>query len=182
MTGLGAIALEQQLAVAADSGGFSDVELEGCDEPVRRYFRAAIAPGTRLARAARIRMRGSIKIGKRWVTFRADELLAPMHGYVWPASMMAGLLRGSDRYANGEAAMEWKLLGLVPVLRASGPDVARSAIGRAAAEGIWLPTALLPRYGVRWLAKHDRCIVADIPIGDDRVSLQVTIDDDGLVR
>jgi hypothetical protein len=72
--------LERQLAVAPDTCVFSDVEVEGCDEPVQRYFRSAIAPGTVLTRTARLRMRGTIKVGKRWVPFRADELLAHSTG------------------------------------------------------------------------------------------------------
>ena len=63
-----------------------------------------------------------------------------------------------------------------------GPDVARSAIGRATVEGIWLPTALLPRYGVDWRAADDDHVAADIPIAGERVSLHITIDGDGHVR
>jgi hypothetical protein len=75
-----------------------------------------------------------------------------------------------------------KLLGLLPIIHADGPDVARSAMARAVAEGIWLPTALLPRYGVVWRARTDEHIVAEIPIGGELVTLQVTIDSDCLVR
>jgi Family of unknown function (DUF6544) len=174
--------VEQRLAVRGDAGEFSDVEVERCDEPVRRYFRAAIAPGTPLARAARLRMRGSIKLANRWVPFRADELLAPLHGYSWPATVAGGLLRGSDVYADDAAAMSWKLFGLIPVIRTDGADVARSAIGRAIVEGIWLPTALLPRYGVDWRAGSDEHVVAHLPIAGGRVSLHITIEGDGQIR
>jgi hypothetical protein len=174
--------LEQRLIVHGDAGEFGDRELDRCDEPVRRYLRAAISPGTPLARAARLRMRGSIRIANRWVPFRSEELLAPLHGYRWPATVAGGLLRGSDVYADATAAMSWKLLGLVPVIRASGPDAARSAMGRATAEGIWLPTALLPRYGVDWDAQDDEHVVADIPIAGEHVSLHIAIDSDGHVR
>ncbi len=179
---MGTATLEQRLTVAADPGGFSDAEAAGCDEPVRRYFQAAVTPGTRLARAARLRMRGSIKLANRWVPFRSDELLAPLHGYYWPATVAGGLLRGSDDYDGTAASMVWRLLGLIPIIHASGPDVARSAAGRAVAEAIWLPTALLPRYGVDWRASDNEHLVADIPIGGERVALHITIGDDGLVR
>ncbi len=109
--------LDQRLSVQADAGAFDEAEVAGADESVRRYFRAAIAPGTSLARAARLRMHGSIKLTKRWVPFRADELLAPLQGYYWPAKVAGGLLRGSDQYADGNASMLWKLLGLVPIVR-----------------------------------------------------------------
>lgn len=173
---------DQRLSVPADVGVFDDAEVGACDEPVRRYFRAAIAPGTPLARAARLRMRGSIRFGNRWVPFRAHELLAPLQGYDWRATVAGGLLRGADTYVDGYASMRWRLLGLVPIIRTSGPDVARSAMGRAAVEGIWLPTALLPRYGVGWHAEDDEHLVADIPVGGQRVALHIAVDSDGHVR
>jgi hypothetical protein len=48
-------------------------------------------------------MRGSIKFGKRWVPLRAEEILAPLHGFYWPATVAGGLLRGSDAYVDGDA-------------------------------------------------------------------------------
>lgn len=182
MSGTRATTLERRLADAPDVGRFSEAEIDGCDEPVQRYFRSAVAPGTALARAARIRMRGLIRIGSLWVPFRAGELLAPLHGYFWPATVAAGLLKGSDWYTDGEASMAWKLLGLISVIRTTGPDIARSALGRTAAEGIWLPTALLPRYGVQWHADDDHHVVARMPISDAELTLRITIDERGLVR
>ena len=173
---------DDRLAVPADVGGFTEAEVDMCEEPVRRYFTAAIAPGTPLARAALLRMRGSIKLAKLWLPFRAHELLAPLQGYRWPATVAGGLLRGADGYDEGRGTMQWKLLGVVPVIHADGPDVSRSAMGRAVAEAIWLPTALLPRYGVTWCARDDTHLVADIPIADERVDLHITIDEKGHVR
>lgn len=73
--------------------------------------------------------------------------------------------------------MLWRALGVVPLIRAGGPDVDRSAIGRAVAESIWLPTAVLPRYGVRLRALDDVHLVANIPIRGEQLTLQLTIDD-----
>jgi hypothetical protein len=177
----GAVRPEDGLAVVGE-GTFSEAEIDRCVEPVRRYFRAAIATGTPLARAARLRMRGAIKLGRRWFPFRSEELLAPMHGYVWPASVLGGVVRGSDWCAGGEAGMTWRLLNLVPVVRASGPDVARSAAGRAAGEGVWLPTALVPRYGVEWRAVDDEHLEAAIPVAGETTRVQLRIDETGGVR
>jgi hypothetical protein len=180
MTVVSASAIERRLAVHGE-GRFSEAEVRDCDEPVRRYFCRAIAPGTPLAQAVRLRMRGSIKIGKPWLPFRSNELLAPLHGYSWPATVAGGLLRGSDTYADGQAAMTWRLLGVLRVIHTSGPNVARSAMGRAVAESVWLPTALLPRYGVRWRAEDDHHLIAVVSIEDSMTSLHITIDDAGLV-
>jgi hypothetical protein len=77
--------LQTRLAYPPAPGSFSDSELEGLPDPVRRYLRAAMAPGTPLAASARFRMHGSIKLGKRWVRFRARQIEAPHHGFVWTA-------------------------------------------------------------------------------------------------
>jgi hypothetical protein len=106
----------------------------------RRYLQAAIAPGTALAPAARLSMRGSIKLG-RWLPFRARQLLVPSLGTVWVARV-AGVISGSDRYVDGVGGMDWKVLGVLRVMHAGGDDVSRSAAERAAGESIWVPTAL----------------------------------------
>ena len=151
--------VEQQLAIPAASEPFGERDLDGLPEPVRRLFRVAITPGTPLAQAARFRMRGSIKVGKRWLPFRAREVLAPHHGFVW-AARAGGVIVGSDRYADGVGAMDWKFLGLLRVAHAGGPDASRSAAGRAGAEAVWVPTALLPRFGVAWTATDRHHITA----------------------
>ena len=142
--------LEGRLLRPAEPGEFTAAELEGLPEPARRHLAQAIAPGAPLATSARLRMRGHIKVG-RWLPFRAREVLDPHHGFVW-AARAAGVIAGSDRYLDGVGAMDWKLLGLAAVAHGEGPDQARSAAARAGAEGMWVPTALLPRFGVRWTA------------------------------
>src|SRR5205823_8064675 len=108
--------------------------------PVQRYFRAAIAPGTPLALAARLEMQGSIKIGGRWLPFRATEVLAPQRGFVWSARVSGGLFAGSDQYDSGLGAMRWKILGLIPVVQAASIVLAVVAIGRRdfPSHGAWM--------------------------------------------
>ena len=68
-------------------------DLDRLPEPARRYLEHAIAPGTPDATTARLQMRGSIKLGKRWLQFRAHETLTPHEGFVWKARVGADLLR-----------------------------------------------------------------------------------------
>jgi hypothetical protein len=173
--------LETRLAYPPAPGSFSDAEIEGLPDPVRRYLGAAIESGTPLASSARFRMHGSIKLGKRWVRFRAREIEAPHYGFVW-AARAAGVIVGSDRYMQGHGAMRWKLLGLIPVVHAEGSDVSRSAAGRAAAEAVWVPTALLPRSGVTWTATDPHHITAKYRLDDADIELRYTLGDDARVR
>jgi hypothetical protein len=41
-----------------------------------------------------------------------------------------------------------------------GPDVSRAAAARGAAEAVWVPTSVLPRYAVEWFADGDHHIRA----------------------
>lgn len=148
-------------------------------EPVNRYFAAALDSQTPVAPAAILTMRGSIKIG-RWLPFQARQLLAPRLGTVWEATV-AGVIRGSDRYVDGAGGMTWKLFGLIPIVRADGEDVSRSAAGRAAGESIWVPSAVSPAAGVDWRATGPDSITAAIGIDEYRFDIEHRIDDLGRV-
>jgi len=113
-------------------------------ETLRIYLAHAIKPGTPPATQVRIEMHGQIRLG-RWWPFKAYEVLRRSGDFVWAATVKVyGLpIRGEDRLENGSASMNWRLFGLFPVVSASGPDVTRSAQGRAAGELVaWLPSAI----------------------------------------
>ncbi|MEM9905448.1 MAG: DUF6544 family protein [Cyanobacteria bacterium P01_D01_bin.44] len=115
----------------------------GLPEPAKRYLEHAITPGTQLASAVRLRMHGEIKL-KQWYPFQAEQVICWQRGMIWQATAwMKGLpIRGWDRLVEGKGAIQRKLLGLIPVVTASGPDITRSTIGRILGEYIWLPSAL----------------------------------------
>jgi len=102
--------------------------------PARRYLLHAIQPGTPLDRSVRLGMSGSIRMSPDGDLLRMDseELLAAERGYVWRARIEWGPLsiRGHDLYVDGERRMRWWLAGIVPVVRADGPELSRSAAGR----------------------------------------------------
>jgi hypothetical protein len=74
--------------------------------------------------------------------------------------------------------MDWRLLGVIPLVHAEGPDVSRSAAERAAGESIWVPTALLPGSGSSWTLDEDRLGVAVVVDGHG-VRLEHRIDEGG---
>ena len=122
-------------------------------------------------------MRGTIRIGG-WLPFRAHEVISPHSGFVWSARA-AGVISGSDRYVDGAGVADWRLAGLVPVMHAEGPDVTRSAAGRAGGEAVWVPTALLPRFGVAWTAESDHRITARFTVGDVPIEINLLLDAQG---
>ena len=120
---------------------------------VQRYLAHVIAPGTPLAAAVRLRMHGTLRVGRKWRPFKAEEVIVGSGAMIWRARVrLPGFaIRGFDRYVDGVGAMQWKLFGFVPFIHVSGPDVTRSAAGRVAAESIWLPSMLCDP-GVAWTA------------------------------
>jgi hypothetical protein len=111
-------------------------------EAARRWLRHAIAPGTPLWGSVVLTMRGEIRLGG-WRPFTARQVLSPPRGFIWAATArVLGLpVTGFDRYSSGSGQMDWRLVGLVPVMTASGPDVTCSAAGRLAGEMALLPTS-----------------------------------------
>jgi hypothetical protein len=64
---------------------------------------------------------------------------------------------------------------------ASSSSVTWSAAGRAGAEAIWLPTALLPRFGVRWSAGSGNQVTADFRVRETPVKLRLRLDAAGRI-
>lgn len=105
-------------------------------------------------------------------------MLNPHQGSIW-AARAAGVISGSDHYLDGVGEMGWTLAGMVTVASGDGPDMSRSAAGRAGAEAIWVPTALLPRFGVIWSAADETNIAASYRIGTTPVEIKLALDRDG---
>jgi hypothetical protein len=160
-------------------GAFDPARLAALSEPVRRYLAHVIARGTPLASAVRLRMQGEIKL-KRWYPFSAEEVICWNRGFIWQASVRMGPLTicGSDRFVDGQGAMSWKLFGLVPFIRASGPDMSRSAAGRVNMECTWLPSVLC-RKDVTWSAADQTHIRATFTAHGEAAALDFAIDESG---
>jgi len=148
-------------------------------EPARRYLEHAIKPNAPSPRTVRLRMHGEIKL-KTWRSFGADEIFTWDREMLWRArTFMNGLpISGFDRVAPGVGEQRWKLLGLFPVMTASGSDIARSGAGRVAGEAIWLPTVL--RDGAySWSAPDDSHAKVGLTAMGGRADLTLAVAPDG---
>jgi hypothetical protein len=167
-------------ASTAPAAVFDARTVAGLPVPVQRYLTHAIAPGTPLARAVRLRMHGEIKLGGTWRAFTGEEVIVGNRGMIWAASVpYCGVsIRGADRYVDGEGSMQWKLAGVVPVMTASGPDVSRSAAGRLLGELVWLPSTLIDR---PWIALDGSHLRAHVEAGGESTQLQIATGPSGSV-
>jgi hypothetical protein len=159
-------------------------------EPARRFFTFAIAPGTPLATAARIEMRGVLDLGSREAPnpspMRAEQVLAPPHGFVWRVGMGGAMaVAGSDALGPDGSWSRFRILGGLPVARAGGADHRRSSFGRMVGEGLfWTPAAFLPAAGAGWDALDWKAVDAatarvTVRAGGLEQSADVTVDPEG---
>jgi hypothetical protein len=178
MTGVATLD-ELWLSTPPDRRTFEPDRLAGLPDAARRYLEHAIAPGTPLASAVRLRMHGEIKL-QGWLPFSAEQVIHWERGMIWRATVrMKGLpIRGFDRLLDGEGEMRWKLLGLVPVMTASGPDITRSAAGRVGAEFVWLPSALCGD-DVSWTGPDSSHARASFAVQGEKVEPVLAVDADG---
>ncbi|HEU4753760.1 MAG TPA: DUF6544 family protein [Armatimonadota bacterium] len=152
-------------------------------EPARRYLTHTIAPGTPLASAVRLRMHGEIRLQQQWYPFTAEQVIRRDGEMLWrAATRIRGLpVTGFDCLNAGQGRMQWKLLGLFPVLASSGPDVTRSAAGRVLGESVWLPSRLCAP-DVTWTAPDPAHARADLSLLGEWAHLTLALTDDGALQ
>ncbi len=161
---------------------FDPSSLDELPDPARRMLSRAIPAGAPLATAIELTMSGEIRLGPRWFPFTADQILRAGVGFVWRPIVGGHFIRfvGADVLGPDGAQVDFRFHGRVPVVRASGPDVDRSARGRLAAETVaWLPQALTPQLGARWAAIDDRRAVVTIDAAGQPTDVEVTVDAEG---
>ena len=78
--------------------------------------------------------------------------------------------------------MRVALLGLLPMVNASNPDIAKSAAGRLMGEYVWLPTAFLPQYGAVWQEVDSLHAEVTLTVDDLTATLTLTIDEEGRLK
>ena len=160
---------------------FSPEMVEGLPPVAQRYLLHAIKSGTPLARWVEIEMRGEIRPAGEWMPFEAEQVLMPGRGFIWKARAKKGFvpLRVTDHYLAGGARVRVALFGLIPIVNASGPEVAKSAAGRLLGECVWLPSALLPQQGATWEEVDNSHARVTLGVDDLKTTLTLTVDGEG---
>ncbi|NBD33875.1 MAG: hypothetical protein GVY17_13160 [Cyanobacteria bacterium] len=176
----GTISLQQLWETASPS----DLKFQGQDytalpEIAQRYLQYAIAPNTPLASAVHLKMHGEIKL-KGWSPFTAEQVIAFPRGFIWQATVWMGGIPvcGFDRLVQGEGKMQWKLVGLLPVMETSGEDITRSIIGRMVGEWMWLPSVFCYS-NVTWETVNSSAVIAHLQFQPETIPLTLTVNPDG---
>lgn len=169
-------------SVIPENRAFNPDEFAHLPAAARRYLNHAIAPGTAIASAVRLKMHGEIKL-KTWSPFTAEQVVCWQHGFIWSATAWLNRLPivGSDRIIDGVGAMQWKLLGLFPVMTGTGADITRSAAGRFHTELTLLPSAFCLG-DVTWGSINSAHLHASFVAQGESAELDFAIDQTGRLK
>lgn len=152
--------------------------------PAKRYLRHAIETGTPLALSADLFMTGQMRPAPDadWIGFEARERVCVGRGFLWQARLEAigrVPVEGADWLWQEDAACEYFIAGIFPLVRVSDEHLFRSAAGRLLIETIWLPGALTPSQGARWTAGDEYRATVELPEHPAATGLTVTVADSG---
>ena len=169
-------------SVISQERAFRPDDFAHLPDAARRYLEHAIAPGTTIASAVRLKMHGEIKL-KHWISFTAEQVVCWERGFIWSATAWMNRLPivGSDRIIDGIGAMQWKLLGLFPVMTGTGDDITRSSAGRFHTELMLLPSALC-RSDVTWSSPEASRLHASFMAQGEQAELDLTIGQKGQLK
>ncbi len=164
---------------------FDPAALAGLPPPAQRLLDRALPSGITLSTTVELSMDGEIELGGRWFPFTAEQILRAGAGFVWSPVVGGRFVRfvGADVLTADDARMEFRLHGLIPVVRAAGPDIRHSAQGRLAAESVaWLPQALTPQLGARWTPVDDERAIVTLGAAGADIDVEVVVAGDGRMR
>jgi hypothetical protein len=132
-------------------------DLLALPEPVQRWLRYAQVVGNERPITVRLKQDGLFRLAeeKDWIPFQAEEYYTTdPPGFIWVATMKMSPLvsvTGRDRYLDGRGNMHIRLLSLVPIADASGPEIDQGTLLRYLNETMWFPGAALSPY-ITWEA------------------------------
>jgi hypothetical protein len=132
------------------------------------YAARAVPEEDAAVRSVRIDQVGEMLVGSRWRPFTARETFGVAStAFTWrarfPLFRGVSLFRVVDRYGDGAGSLRARVLGVLPVVRASGPETSAAEAVRYLAELPWVPHALLANPELRFRADAGRIVEVSLP-------------------
>lgn len=118
----------------------------------------------------------------KWLSFTAEQEFTPQSpGFIWTTkvNVLPGInLLGRDLYDQGEGEMQIKLLGLIPIVNATGNEIDQGSLLRYLGEIVWFPSGAL-HPGIRWESSGTNQAVATMTLGKTVASGTYTFSPEG---
>jgi hypothetical protein len=151
-------------------------------EPVSRYLRYHLPEGIPESTFSVTPMKGIIK-QVNWAQFKSVLYANPFKGFLWDATVKLGILpiKGYDYFLDNQGAMQWTLFSFIPVNKAEGLDITRSAEGRAMLEALFTPHLLIhPK--VKWEVISENEITLSWELYQENKPVHLILGDDGSLK
>lgn len=176
------VSLKQALLAQAQMFHADTNRLARLPAHVQAWFRSHAAGQANGLRTLYLKQQGSMRSRPdgKWVPFEAEQYVTCQPAaFQWTVrmDMAPGLfVLGRDRFENGNGRMLIRLLGLMTLADAKGPEMDQGTLVRFLAEMVWYPWyALTPK--LRWEAIDDHRARATLRIRDTEGSGVFTFDD-----
>jgi hypothetical protein len=160
-----------------------DADLAGLPAPVRRYLRRAGVIGQPPVRSFRARMHGRIRSGPdaSWMPIAAEQLNVvdvPVRLFYLTGQMRGIPVQGFHRFVSSSASMIVKAAALVPVARASGPEMDRSETVTMFNDMCLMAPAALAGTGIEWTPVDDRRARARFSGGNHTIAAELVFNEE----
>ena len=133
----------------------TEAEIAHLPEPVQRWLLNANVVGREKVHSVRLKQKGFFRLApdKEWIPFTAEEYFTTEKpAFLWTTTMRMSPLfsiAGRDRFFEGHGHMLIKLLSLIPVADATGPEIDQATLLRYLNEIMWFPGAAVSEY-IKW--------------------------------
>lgn len=130
-------------------------DLQGLPLPVQKWLERSQIIGKERITTVCLKQKGLMRIKEDgpWMTAEAEQYFTVEEpGFIWKAKVKMNpflYFTGMDKYKNGHGNMNIKILSIVPVVNATGPEMDQGTLLRYLGEMTWFPTAALSSY-VKW--------------------------------
>lgn len=169
----------------ATRGEVTEADLAGLPAPVARYLRRAGAVGKPTVTTFYAEIHGRIRSApdEAWMPFTGKQVNTygpdPQRLFFIQAKKSGVPVEVLHVYSHADATMRGKLLSLVPILDASGPQMNRSETVTVFNDlAVFAPGALIDS-PVSWTPINDRKARATFTNGPESVTAELTFDETG---
>ena len=137
--------------------------------------------GVRLTQTGRMKRKLGVD---SWMAFTATQTIsARACEFDWRARFgPLGLVSANDALKNGEARLDIKALGFIPIARTEhSPALIRGELMRYLAEIPWAPHAIFQNPALRWRAEAPDKLAVSSGIGERAAEVMLSLDSEGRI-
>jgi len=169
----------------SESEQFSESDIANLPAGAKKYFQFSMAHDAWLRLGCEIRMKGRCSMGgsrwKKYQKFTAKEVLARPQQVVWLAHTFSGWVSVFHAFDVSFEGDSWSVFYYSGYSQMT-PSNRRMVLARTIADVLFVPAALLPRYGTRWEDLGGSRFLVHTNIRQVPCKLEFALNDDGSVK